>query len=407
MVDSEWSVTLFAALAGLGCALFVWLLADSVWALFYGIRVHLMPYITPQPVNLMDMFGTWAGIGKVELEEVNPHLRGGGVENHLEKTTPSSPDRDSNLDLPVLSSRAQHDKRLANALVVLSSTAEDGEIEVRISPATRLVDSFVALGNFVSCKPVGKVIGPQTSGREPIFVVTGSTDGIGKAYAYELAHRGVNIVLISRNIDKLNQVASEIKTNFNVETKVIAADFSKGQQVFNNIEIELKDIPVGILVNNVGRQYSYPMYLGEVPQQELWDILNINIGATTMMTRMLLPQMQQRKKGAIVNVSSGSELQPLPLMTVYAASKVFVKSFSDGLRFEYQDDGITVQHLSPLFVNTKMNAFSHRLQESSIFVPNATTYAHYAVNTLGKVNTTTGYWAHGIQVKLTQKNEFP
>nr|CAD7407638.1 unnamed protein product [Timema cristinae] len=54
------------------------------------------------------------GIGKVELEEVNPHLRGGRVENHLGKTTPSSPDRDSNLDLPVLSSRAQHDKRLAN-----------------------------------------------------------------------------------------------------------------------------------------------------------------------------------------------------------------------------------------------------------------------------------------------------
>nr|CAD7572042.1 unnamed protein product [Timema californicum] len=69
----------------------------------------------------------------VKLEEVNPHLRGGRVENHLEKTTPSSSDRDSNLDLPILSSRAQHDKRLANALVVLSSTAEDGEIKVRIS----------------------------------------------------------------------------------------------------------------------------------------------------------------------------------------------------------------------------------------------------------------------------------
>nr|CAD7403167.1 unnamed protein product [Timema cristinae] len=53
------------------------------------------------------------GIGKVELEEVNPHLRGGRVENHLGKTTPSSPDRDSNLDLPVLSSRAQHDKRVS------------------------------------------------------------------------------------------------------------------------------------------------------------------------------------------------------------------------------------------------------------------------------------------------------
>nr|CAD7427646.1 unnamed protein product [Timema monikensis] len=53
------------------------------------------------------------GIGKVELEEVNPHLRGGRVENHLGKATPSSPDQDSNLDLPVLSSRTQHDKRVS------------------------------------------------------------------------------------------------------------------------------------------------------------------------------------------------------------------------------------------------------------------------------------------------------
>nr|CAD7258350.1 unnamed protein product [Timema shepardi] len=58
-------------------------------------------------------YATEAGIGKVELEEVNPHLRGGRVENHLGKTTPSSPDRDSNLDLPVLSSRAQHDMRVS------------------------------------------------------------------------------------------------------------------------------------------------------------------------------------------------------------------------------------------------------------------------------------------------------
>nr|CAD7403306.1 unnamed protein product [Timema cristinae] len=75
-------------------------------------------------------------IGKVELEEVNPYLRGGRVESHLGKTTLSSPDRDLNLDLPVLSSLAQHDKRLANALVMLSSTAEDGEIEIRISTIT-------------------------------------------------------------------------------------------------------------------------------------------------------------------------------------------------------------------------------------------------------------------------------
>ncbi|KAG8239188.1 hypothetical protein J437_LFUL018380 [Ladona fulva] len=140
------------------------------------------------------------------------------------------------------------------------------------------------------------------------------------------------------------------------------------------------------------------MYLGEVPQQELWDIINVNVGATTMMSRMVLSDMVQRGKGAIVNISSGSELQPLPLMTVYAASKVYLKSFSDALRYEYQGSGITVQHLSPLFVNTKMNEFSHRLRKSSVIVPDATTYAKNAVHTLGVTDHSTGYWAHGVQV---------
>nr|CAD7395660.1 unnamed protein product [Timema cristinae] len=73
--------------------------------------------IGPLPVRgspIQSSAGVFSGPGssqQVELEEVNPHLRGGRVENHLGKTTPSSPDRDSNLDLPVLSSRAQHDKR--------------------------------------------------------------------------------------------------------------------------------------------------------------------------------------------------------------------------------------------------------------------------------------------------------
>ncbi|KAF4526433.1 hypothetical protein B566_EDAN015065 [Ephemera danica] len=204
-------------------------------------------------------------------------------------------------------------------------------------------------------------------------VVTGSTDGIGRAYAEELARRGINLVLISRNHDKLSVVASHL-----VEVRIIAADFSLGPSIYEEIERQLSTVPVGILVNNVGSQYSYPMYVGEVPTNEIWSILNVNMGATVMMTRMILEGMRQRGRGAIVNISSGSELQPLPFMTVYAASKTFVKNFSAALRYEYSDDGITVQHLSPLFVNTKMNAFSYRLQKSSLFVPDAVTYARNA-----------------------------
>ncbi|XP_050442624.1 inactive hydroxysteroid dehydrogenase-like protein 1 [Adelges cooleyi] len=228
-------------------------------------------------------------------------------------------------------------------------------------------------------------------------VVTGSTDGIGKEYAKALAKRGLNIVLISRNIDKLNKTASEIEREYTVETKVIQADFSKGKTVFDHISKELNDMEIGILINNVGMQYAYPMYLDEVPESTVWDLVNVNVGATSHMTKLVLPQMQKRKRGAIVNVASSAELQPMPLLAVYAASKMYIKSFTEAIRMEYAKDNITVQHLFPLFVNTKMNAFSHRLQETSLFVPDAKTYATNAVNTLGKVNHSTGYWAHGIQ----------
>lgn len=108
------------------------------------------------------------------------------------------------------------------------------------------------------------------------------------------------------------------------------------------------------------------MYLGEVPEDELWNIINVNVGATTLMSRMVIEDMKKRGRGALVNISSGSELQPLPLMTVYAATKIYVRSFSEALRAEYSKFGLTVQHLTPLFVNTKMNAFSPRLQVKTL-----------------------------------------
>lgn len=77
-----------------------------------------------------------------------------------------------------------------------------------------------------------------------------------------------------------------------------------------------------ISVNNVGMQYLYPMYMTEVPESTVWDLVNVNVGATTHMTKLVLPGMQKRKRGAIVNVSSSAELQPMPLLAVYAATKV-------------------------------------------------------------------------------------
>ena len=79
-------------------------------------------------------------------------------------------------------------------------------------------------------------------------VVTGSTDGIGKAYAKELATRGMNLVLISRNLDRLETTKNEIlEINSKIEVRIIVADFSKGRGVTKEIAEKLADVPVGIL----------------------------------------------------------------------------------------------------------------------------------------------------------------
>nr|AEE61795.1 unknown [Dendroctonus ponderosae] len=232
-------------------------------------------------------------------------------------------------------------------------------------------------------------------------LITGSTDGIGKAYAFELAKRGVNVILVSRSLEKLSRTQKEIESLHHVKTKIIQADFSLGKKAVDAVKEAVGTVHVGILVNNVGKQYEYPMYLGEVPEEELWDIIKINVGAVTLMCRAFIEDMAKMGRGAIVNISSGSELQPLPLMNVYAASKTYIKNFTQALRYEYGDRGITVQHLAPMFVATKMNHFSAKIYQKSLFVPDPETYSRYAVSVLGKLDESSGYWAHGIQTFFT------
>ncbi|KAL1404040.1 hypothetical protein pipiens_019095, partial [Culex pipiens pipiens] len=184
-------------------------------------------------------------------------------------------------------------------------------------------------------------------------VITGCTDGIGRQYAFQLAARGLNIVLISRTPEKLMAVAAEIEQRHQVKTKWIAADFSLGRPIFEKLRQELAGVPVGILVNNVGTNTDFPDDFETASEDKLWEIINVNIGAATMMTRLVLPEMKQRRQGAIVNISSGSELQPLPYLTIYAASKAYVRNFTLALQHELEPFGITCQLVSPLYVTTK------------------------------------------------------
>ncbi|KAM5137813.1 inactive hydroxysteroid dehydrogenase-like protein 1 [Mantella aurantiaca] len=232
-------------------------------------------------------------------------------------------------------------------------------------------------------------------------IVTGATSGIGKAYAEELASHGVNIILISRNPEKLKKVCEAITETYRVKTRFIVADFSLGQEVYPPIKEALRNVDVGILVNNAGVAYDYPQITTETPEDKLWEMINVNIAAAVMMVHIVLPGMVQRKRGAIVNVSSGSCCKPTPLLNVYASSKSFLDHFSKILHYEYASKGIFIQCLITYFVNTNLIAFSEFLTTKPYVVLNAKDYAFQAVRTIGISRRTAGHLSHSIQLLIT------
>jgi 17beta-estradiol 17-dehydrogenase / very-long-chain 3-oxoacyl-CoA reductase len=227
----------------------------------------------------------------------------------------------------------------------------------------------------------------------PWAVVTGSTDGIGKEYALQLAKRGLNIVLISRSPDKLKAVAQEID-KYKVETKFIAVDFSGGPEIYDRISADLSNLEIGILVNNVGMSHSFPQFFAEMSnEQEIRNMININCNSVTFMTKIVLPQMIARKKGIIINLSSVSGTIPQPLLSVYSATKAYIDFFSRALTVECKAKGVIVQSLTPGFVVTKLSKF----RSASLLVPTPASFVRSALAAVGVTTRTPGYWTHGLQ----------
>jgi len=231
--------------------------------------------------------------------------------------------------------------------------------------------------------------------------ITGATDGIGKAYARELAKQGLNVLLISRTESKLRDVCGDIERDFGVETKWIVADFFQGKEVYRHIEKELKDLQIGILVNNVGILTPRFDILSSFEEDDVWKLIHANIVAVTILSHFFLRRMQQNNiKGAIVNISSGTEGQPCPYVQIYAASKSYNRSLTIALQEEARPLGITVQLVSPWLVATPFNSYSKYIMRGGLFIPTAEELASWAVSTIGKTDRTSGYFWHGVQAAV-------
>src|SRR5262249_44589251 len=154
------------------------------------------------------------------------------------------------------------------------------------------------------------------------------------------------LILVSRNAERLEQVAREFQSAYGVSATVMSKDLVRPEAP-SEIFRELRQTPtnVGILVNNAGFGTYGPFATADTDYQ--LHMIQVNIAALTHLTRLFLPGMIERGFGKILNVASTAAFQPGPLMAVYYASKAYVLFFSEALANEVRKSGVTVSALCP------------------------------------------------------------
>lgn len=177
-------------------------------------------------------------------------------------------------------------------------------------------------------------------------LITGASSGIGQEFAYALAQKGMNLVLVARSEKKLQQLASEIHNQYGVNVEVISADLSAekaGLYVYE--QTQKKHLTVDMLINNAG--FSTNGKFETISLMQDHQQVMLNVVSIVDLTHAFISNMLAKGEGAIINVGSTASFYPLAFQAVYAASKAFVLSFSEALWAEYRSRGIKVLALCP------------------------------------------------------------
>jgi short-subunit dehydrogenase len=182
-------------------------------------------------------------------------------------------------------------------------------------------------------------------------LITGGTSGIGRELAKCFAQDHYNLVLVARSQDELTQTAAELQQQYGVQVTTIAKDLFQRDAPFEvYTEIKGQGLQIDALVNDAG-QGQYGQFTTTDIQREL-DIIQLNIGAYVTFTKLYLQEMVARHDGKILQVSSlGAEI-PGPLQAVYHGTKAFVTSFTEAVREETKESGVTITILEPGVTDT-------------------------------------------------------
>ena len=192
-------------------------------------------------------------------------------------------------------------------------------------------------------------------------LVTGASEGLGREFALQLATIEMIPVLVGRTESKLKEAAQDIQQKTGKECFTITADLSRQADLEKAIaSLRDKSIQIRVLVNNAGSGYWGHFENADVDM--LTGMVDLTVKAPIFLAHALFEDLRSFKNSAVINVCSVAALQPVPYMSVYAATKSFMADFSMALWKEWAPYGIYVQTLMPGAIDTKFDEKSGGFQ---------------------------------------------
>lgn len=183
-------------------------------------------------------------------------------------------------------------------------------------------------------------------------LVTGASSGLGSEFCSQLAEEGTHLVLVARNAQRLNDLATSLSEKYQVSCEVLPADLATSEGVTLVTQRLAEDPrPIDMLVNNAGLGYTGDAIT--IPPDRHLEQISVNVTALTCLSHWGAEAMERRGGGTILNVSSIAGDVPGPSSAVYNATKAFVTSFSQALHIEMRDRGVVVSCLCPGPVRTE------------------------------------------------------
>jgi len=192
----------------------------------------------------------------------------------------------------------------------------------------------------------------QTS---PVTIITGATKGLGLSLAHSFASRGHDLVIVARTGADLARVAREISDEFDVSVQTVQCDLSS-MRGCDSLErdVRRRGFFVEYLVNNAG--YGLAGTMAQIDRVQTLNMIDLNVGALTDLTRRFLPAMIKAKRGGVLNISSMAGMTPGPYQSVYYATKAYVNSFSEALAHETWASGVRIAALASGPVKTEFHS---------------------------------------------------